>query len=131
MNARDERRLWPRLLAEECEWLLTFRLFPGRGAALLNLSRGGALVEGRERFAPGAWLQMKIVTHAELLWSRARVVRCEVARLSAHAGTTYRTAVGFERALTLQGIGERGGYPVPDPRAASSTGSGTDYPESQ
>jgi len=127
----EERRLWPRFGARECDWLVTFRLYPGSGAVLVNLSRGGALVEGRERFAPGSWLQIKIVTASELLWGRARVVRCEVAELTAHTGARYRTAVGFERALILQRLAAEAGYPIPDPSPTPPDDVGTGYPESR
>lgn len=124
-----ERRAWRRYQAIECEWLRAFRLSPGRDAYLLNLSRGGALVETRERFSPGCWIQMKITTEGELLWARAQVIRCEVTRLSPHRGATYRTALGFERVLTLGPLmPDESSVPSTAPTPASVAGS--HYPES-
>lgn len=128
-DATTERRSWRRQRAPECPWLRTFRLYPGRGAELVDLSRGGALVESRDRFVPGTWLQMKIATDSELLWSRAQVVRCEVVRLSTDLGTTYRTAVGFEHALALRSLSLGDGYSVPGPLPKMVGDSGSGYPE--
>lgn len=124
-----ERRAWKRYQGAECAWLRMLRLFPGREAALLNLSRGGALVETRERCAPGAWLQMKIVTERELLWIRAQVVRCEVVGLISGQGVTFRAALGFEHALSLQALASDE-YLVPDISHAPAGPAGNDYPES-
>lgn len=129
-GAATERRAWQRYQALECGWLRAFRLYPGRDAHLLNLSRGGALVEAHERFSPGCWLQMKITTEWELLWARAQVIRCEVTRLSAHRGATYRTALGFERILTLRPLATEDGYSVPGLAGAADNVAGSDYPES-
>lgn len=125
-----ERRAWRRYQALECEWLRVFRLYPGRDAHLLNLSRGGALIEASDRFSPGCWIQMKITTEWELLWARARVIRCEVTRLSPHRGATYRTALGFERALTLGPLMPRDEYSVPGTAPSQVGVAGTHYPES-
>ncbi|MBI4478211.1 MAG: hypothetical protein HY654_13640 [Acidobacteria bacterium] len=134
--ATGDRRHWRRYPARDCAWIRTFRLYPGRGAELVNLSRGGALVEGRDRFTPGCWLETRIATASELLLGRAQVLRCEVARLSAHRGATYRTAVGFERPLKLEALPPceepRGdGYPVPRALATIGCAAGSDYPDAR
>jgi hypothetical protein len=125
-----ERRAWLRYPAIECEWLRVFCLYPGRDAHLLNLSRGGALVETRERFSPGCWIQMKITTEGGLLWARAQVIRCEVTRLSPHRGATYRTALGFERVLTLGPLTPADEYSVPSTAPTQVSVAGSHYPES-
>lgn len=98
----EERRAWARRLPRECHWLRSLRCFPGRDVELIDLSRGGALVESSHRLTPGVWLQTKLTTDCELLVGRAQVLRCQVARLDARDGITYRAALRFERLLTLQ-----------------------------
>lgn len=115
----DDRRAWMRWTAAQCPWLRSIRLFPGTDLRLVNLSRGGALVELSARLLPGAWVRIRIVTAHELHVGRAQVVRCAVAMLGGGGGLVYRAAIRFERGLQLQPLLESSsgclsaGYAVP------------------
>jgi hypothetical protein len=73
---------------------------PGRDVQVLDLSRGGALIEGRVRFAPNSIVQLRLNGGGRALDLRGRVVRCYVSGLD--GGTvSYQAGVAFEAQLDL------------------------------
>jgi hypothetical protein len=118
-----ERRLAMRT-AFRCGYLPpAARIRPGREVVVVDLSNGGALVEGPWRFRPGARCEVHIGGGETSVSVRARIVRCYVARLDWQSPVRYRTALAFERPLALRQRLERlEGYLLPGFRTTANAG---------
>ena len=71
-------------------------LRPGCPVVLVDLSAGGALVQGDRPLRPGARVHLQLVTEVRTFVLAARVLRCAVWSLDPYAGVTYRGALKFE-----------------------------------
>lgn len=80
------------------DWTRTARasLRPGCPIAIVNISRGGAFIEGPQPMRPGTRVMLQIVTPASTFGLSALVVRCGVGALSANDGVIYRGALRFD-----------------------------------
>lgn len=80
------------------EWTRAARasLRPGCPIVIVNISRGGALIEGPQPMRPGTRVMLQIVTPASAFGLSALVVRCGVGALSANDGVIYRGALRFD-----------------------------------
>lgn len=93
---RTDRRLAARKARHECTWLVSVRLRPGRDVRVVDLSNGGALVEGLVRLMPGSPIELHVLCLDARHTVRGRVLRCYVSAIGP-AGVCYRAALGFER----------------------------------
>ncbi len=91
----DERRRWPRQTYAGGRLPPSARVRPGDRVTLVNLSRGGALVESNLRLRWGIRCDLEWTMGDGVVCVAARVARCFVARLDASA-VRYRTALSFE-----------------------------------
>ena len=82
---------------------LTARLRSGQDLALLNLSPGGALVEGSFRALPGTTVELQLRASGWRGLATARVLRCHVAALHPSHGVRYRAALAFAEGLAVPG----------------------------
>jgi hypothetical protein len=80
-------------------------LRPGRDVVVVNLSRGGALVESPTRLAPGTRTELQLFGELKCT-VRGRVERCRVSRLEP---LRYEGAIVFDDSLELPGRGTRRG----------------------
>jgi hypothetical protein len=71
-------------------------LRPGRDIRVVDLSDGGALIEGLARLMPGSTIELHILGLATRHTIRGQVLRCYVSAIGP-AGVSYRAALGFER----------------------------------
>lgn len=71
-------------------------LRPGCPISIVNISRGGALVDGNRPMRPGTRVLLQIVTSSGALGLSALVLRCGVRSVSADSGVVYRSAVKFD-----------------------------------
>lgn len=71
-------------------------LRPGYPISIVNISRGGALVEGSRPMRPGTRVLVQIVTSRGAFGLSALVLRCVVRALSADDGVRYRGALKFD-----------------------------------
>lgn len=80
------------------EWTQTAKasLRAGCPLSIVNISRGGALVEGTQPLRPGTRVLLQIVTPSAAFGLSAVVVRCGVGALSADDGVMYRGALRFD-----------------------------------
>ncbi|OFW05986.1 MAG: hypothetical protein A3H96_00165 [Acidobacteria bacterium RIFCSPLOWO2_02_FULL_67_36] len=76
-------------------------LRPGCLVALVDLSPGGALVQGTRPLRPGAQVHLQVVIDARTFSLAAHVLRCAVWSLDPRDGITYRGALKFERRCEL------------------------------
>ena len=71
-------------------------LRPGHPILVVNISRGGALVEGSRPLRPGTRVMLQVATSSGALGLSALVLRCGVQRLSVEEGVLYRGALKFD-----------------------------------
>lgn len=91
-----ERRVSHRRTRAECPWLTSARLRAGRDIRLLDLSTGGALIEGAARLLPGASIVLHLIGPDRRHTLRATVHRCHVSALDRVTGIRYRAALVFD-----------------------------------
>ena len=72
-------------------------LRPGCAIALVDVSAGGALVEGPRPMRPGARVHLQVTTASRQFAIAAQVLRCAVWALDPLTGITYRGALKFEQ----------------------------------
>ena len=90
-------------------------LRPGYAVALIDLSAGGAMIEGPRPLRPGTRVHVQLVNGARRLALTAHVLRCSVAALDGEAGVRYRGALRFdERCETIWEVNTLDGYRFPD-----------------
>ena len=129
-DATGERRGAPRRAPGHDEPVSRVRLRAGRELAVVDVSNGGALVEGPARLLPGTHVDVHIVTKDGRTLVRSRVVRAQVHYLDAEV-VHYRGGIAFERAIDISVagyvvpevlIGQRpnGDQTSPDPPATSN-----------
>jgi hypothetical protein len=94
--------------------IVSARVRPGHSVSVVDVSAGGALVEGEYRLMPGAVVELHLETGRERASIRGRVLRCAVARLRP-SSVCYRGAIGFDRHLPWYVEEDRGGYGVHGP----------------
>jgi hypothetical protein len=71
-------------------------LRPGCEVRVVDVSSGGALVQGERPLRPGARVHMQVVTSARTFTLTAHVLRCAVWTLHPLDGVTYRGALQFD-----------------------------------
>ena len=74
------------------------RVKPGHDVELIDISSGGALVEGVRRLLPGTAVELFLVAGDLCASIRGRVLRCAIVGLKP-TSVTYRGAIGFDRDL--------------------------------
>jgi hypothetical protein len=138
-----ERRRWPRQTYAG-GWLPpSARVRPGAPVIVVNLSRGGALVESSLRLRWGTRCAFEWMSAQGVVSVPARVARCFVGRLEP-AVVRYRTALTFEALvappaeqdllaeyqLPAKGPAHSGGGVVTAPRSARPRHAGAGCPTS-
>ena len=103
-----ERRRMPRRAPDPGEVLSRVRLRGGREWTVVDISTGGALLEGESRLLPGTHVDAHVTTRDGRVLVRARVLRAWVVRLRADA-VGYRAALAFETSVDTSARG----YTVP------------------
>jgi hypothetical protein len=98
-------------------------LRPGYAVSLVDLSSGGALIQGPRPLRPGARVHLQLLTGTRRLGISAHVLRCSVASLDSRLGVQYRGALKFDhRCDAFWEAGTLDGYlvPVEDAESASA-----------
>jgi hypothetical protein len=85
------------------EALSRVRLRAGRELAVINVSAGGALVEGVARLLPGTHVDVHVTAAQGRVLIRARVVRCAVWTMTADV-VAYRGGLAFNAPIDLQPV---------------------------
>ena len=122
LECGGERRRAARRVPALNEPLGRVRLRTGGDLSVLDLSSGGALVEGGARLLPGTHVDVHVVTREGRLLVRSRVVRAWVSALSADS-VAYRGALVFDRAVDIAP-----GYSLPVEAVPAAASLGTPYP---
>jgi hypothetical protein len=100
MAVTVERRAWPRVSTLDGSEMAHGRLRPGRPAAIVDLSAGGALIETEWRLLPGMQVELQLGEPVALYKVKGRILRCHVALLDRER-IRYRGALMFEQQLAL------------------------------
>jgi hypothetical protein len=95
LNGQADRRQADRVRPEDTPWRRVALLRPGRIVMLVNVSRGGALVESGLRLNPGMRTELQLSGEPRRN-IRGRIERCRVTALEP---LTYEGAIVFEEAL--------------------------------
>jgi len=102
-------------------------LRPGYAVSLVDLSSGGALIQGSRPLRPGARVHLQLLTGTRRLGIAAHVLRCAVASLDSRQGVQYRGALRFDhRCDALWEASTLDGYlvPIEEPSVAAGEGHG-------
>jgi len=95
-----DRRQDPRYDLDAVSDLRT-TLRPGCPVSVVDLSAGGALVEGRRPLRPGARVHLQMRRGGESLSIAAHILRCFVWAVDPADGVRYRGALRFEQRCDL------------------------------
>lgn len=93
-----ERRAWPRASCRPEPCGRGAHIRPGRQVHVLDLSRGGALIESRARLAPASNVELRFTDTDRRVQIRGRVVRSYVSALNA-SSVWYRSGIVFEEQM--------------------------------
>ena len=96
----DERRKAPRLDAESIPFLIGAYQVGGPEVKLINISRGGALIESREPLAKGSEICLQLVTAGKVYLIRGRILRYYISFIAGNA-LRYRSAIAFDKDLAI------------------------------
>jgi PilZ domain len=118
--AGAERRAHVRLAAAELEWLRQVRLKNGPPVKLVDLSRGGALIDSRVQMRPGSTMTLEISGQASLIELASEVLRCQLAQIGG-GPAIYRGACMFTEPLEIEEIRRRASRPAVQPPAPALT----------
>ncbi len=94
-----ERRTSPRLPPSAIPSLKSISLSSGPEVVLINISRGGALLESDRRLRPSTKICLRLVTAETVHQVWGRVLRSQVSGLV--GGLHYQSAVAFDQELAL------------------------------
>ena len=97
---RAERRQFRRVSLVDAAGAVAGRIRPGVVVRVLDLSRGGGLIESGARLLPGANVDLQLVSVDARATIRARVVRCFVGSVSP-VRIVFRGALQFDAPLPL------------------------------
>jgi PilZ domain len=76
--------------------VLRAELRPGHAVSVVNLSAGGALIDGQRPLRPGSRVFLQITVAGQTGGRAAHVRRCAVASLESTTGVQYRSAIEFD-----------------------------------
>jgi hypothetical protein len=94
----DLRRA-PRFDASAIPSLKSAHQIGGPEIKLINISRGGALIEVQERLSPGTSFALQLVTAETVHLLHGRIIRCYVYAIG--KVVQYRCAIAFDEDFTI------------------------------
>lgn len=104
-------------------------LRPGYSVSLVDLSSGGALIEGPRPLRPGSRVHLQLTTKSRRIGIIAHVLRCSVTSLTSGQGVQYRGALKFDqRCDVIWEAGTLDGYLVPEDHSALTHTAGQGLP---
>jgi hypothetical protein len=95
-----ERRTSPRLPPTAFPALKSACLSSGSEVTLINISKGGALLESVDRLAPSTRISLRVITTEGILILQGKILRCMISHLN--GGLRYRSAVAFDQEFPLR-----------------------------
>ncbi len=98
----EDRRSSPRLSPEAFPALKGACLVSGSEVKLINISKGGALLESVERLSPSTRISLRLITTEGVVQLYGQILRSTISHLN--GGLRYRSAVSFEQEFPLSTI---------------------------
>ncbi len=98
----EDRRSSPRLSPEAYPSLKGACLVSGSEVKLINISKGGALLESVERLSPSTRISLRLITTEGVIQLYGQILRSTISHLN--GGLRYRSAVSFEQEFPLQTV---------------------------
>jgi hypothetical protein len=95
----SNRRQYPRVKPEEVPGLKSIEISQGSEIDIVNISRGGMLLETETRLRPDLKLVIKVMTNKGVLRIDGCILRSSICSLK--GGPKYRSAVEFRQPLEL------------------------------
>jgi hypothetical protein len=114
-----ERRRAARLPPSAIPFLKSVKLVAGPEVKLINVSRGGALIESEARLSPGSAICVRLVTGESIYLLKGRVLRARAVALSG-AEIRYHIAVAFDQEFTVVARNESSMEELAPPRGGDS-----------
>jgi hypothetical protein len=96
----NQRRASPRLPPTAIPSLKGVKLVAGPEVQLINISRGGALIESEARLSPGSHLCLRLVTAESVYLLKGRILRSKVAAV-AEGCLRYQSAISFDEEFSI------------------------------
>jgi hypothetical protein len=93
-NPEEEQRRWPRLKPSSVRFLKSVTFNQGSEVHVINISRGGMLLETEVRLRPQMKITLKLVTSDGLIKLPGVVLRSSI--VSLEGGPRFQTAISFE-----------------------------------
>ncbi len=94
----EKRRKAPRFDASAIHTLKSISRIGGPTVKLINISRRGALVEGRERISPGSSIALRLTTEKDVFFVKGRIIR---SRTLPKIGRVFQSAIVFKEDFAL------------------------------
>jgi hypothetical protein len=98
-SADIAKRQWPRLNPSDVPYLKRVTINQGTEAHVIDISRGGVLLETDVRLLPQAKIMLKVITTEGTFTITGSVLRSSIKALG--KAPTYQSAIVFENPLTL------------------------------
>lgn len=95
----SNRREWPRLNPETLPFLKSVEFSQGKEIQIVNISRGGLLLETEARLRPDLNIMLKLVTTEGILKMDGTILRSSI--FSLKGVPKYRTAIAFRHPFEL------------------------------
>ena len=95
----SNRRRWPRLNPKTLPFLKSVEFNQGMEAEIVNISRGGLLLETEARLRPDLKIMLKLVTTEGVLKMDGLILRSSIYSLKGIP--RYRTAIAFKHPFNL------------------------------
>jgi|GEM_PF-3300039 len=99
---QSNRRLSPRLKAEDVPFLKSVELYQGKEIQIVNISRGGILIETETRLRPDFKVMLTLVTTEGVYKRDGTILRSSISSLS--GVPKYRTAIAFKQPFELMDV---------------------------
>jgi hypothetical protein len=94
MSPEDEKRRWPRLKPSSVPLLKNISFNQGTDIQVIDISRGGILLETTARLRPQMKIELKLLTRDGLIKLEGSVLRSSVSSLQ--GVPKYRSAIEFD-----------------------------------
>jgi hypothetical protein len=101
-ETQSNRRLSPRLKAEDVPFLKSVELYQGKEIQIVNISRGGILIETETRLRPDFKVVLTLVTTEGVYKRDGTILRSSVSSLNGIP--KYRTAIAFKQPFELMDV---------------------------
>jgi len=98
-SEESDRRRWPRLNPADVPFLKRVEFYQGSEVIIVNISRGGLLLETEARLRPDLKIMLKIVTTKGVLKMDGMILRSSI--YSLNGVPRYRTAIAFKNPFDL------------------------------